>query len=83
MGGAGSAVLEVLAEVGSATPVLRLAVPDCFITHGSVPRLLDDIGLSPTKVAASVSARLLDLPEAPADEVSHADSTPTSRRRAR
>jgi 1-deoxy-D-xylulose-5-phosphate synthase len=83
MGGAGSAVLEVLAEVGSATPVLRLAVPDRFVTHGSVTRLLDDLGLSPEAVAASVAARLLDLPEPPADEVSHVDSAPTSRRRAR
>ena len=81
MGGAGSAVLEVLAEIGSATPVLRLAVPDAFITHGSVQRLLDDMGLSPAGIAVAIGARLLDLPEPATDEVSHADATPTSRRR--
>ncbi len=61
-GGAGSAVLETLAARGATTPVLRLAVPDRFITHGSVPELLEQIGLTPEGVSAAVAARLMDIP---------------------
>lgn len=45
-GGAGSAVLEVLAKHGICKPVLLLGVEDKVIEHGDSKKLLDDLGLS-------------------------------------
>lgn len=69
-GGAGSAVLEALADLGATVPVLRLAVPDCFVTHGATDLLLTEVGLTPQGVAGAVLGRLLDLdrPQASRDK---------------
>lgn len=40
VGGLGSAVIEFMAENGYTTKVTRLAIPDRFIEHGSMPQLL-------------------------------------------
>lgn len=61
MGGWGSAVCEVLSDAGITTPVLRLAVSDCFATHGAMAKLLCDAGLTPEGVCAAVLGRLSDL----------------------
>ena len=45
-GGAGSAVLEVLAKHGICKPVLLLGVEDKVTEHGDPKKLLDDFGLS-------------------------------------
>ena len=45
-GGAGSAVLEVLATHGICKPVLLLGVEDKVTEHGDPKKLLDDLGLS-------------------------------------
>jgi len=45
-GGAGSAVLEVLAKHGICKPVLLLGVADTVTEHGDPKKLLDDLGLS-------------------------------------
>ncbi len=60
-GGAGGAVLEALSDLGADTPVLRLAIPDCFVTHGAMPRLLDEVGLTPEAVCGAILGRLLDI----------------------
>jgi 1-deoxy-D-xylulose-5-phosphate synthase len=56
-GGFGSAVWEVLNEGGIAAPrILRIGIPDRFITHGA-PRLLHaEIGFTPERVAERVLA---------------------------
>ena len=46
LGGAGSAVLEVLAKHGICKPVLLLGVEDKVTEHGDPKKLLDDLGLS-------------------------------------
>jgi 1-deoxy-D-xylulose-5-phosphate synthase len=46
MGGFGSAVLEVLDEIGSSVPVVRIAWPDQFIEHGKVDALREKYGLT-------------------------------------
>lgn len=56
-GGFGSAVLEVLAAAGAEVPVLRCAVPDCFVPHGSMKQLLESVGLSGREVARRVLDR--------------------------
>ena len=45
-GGAGSAVLEVLAKHGICKPILLLGVEDKVTEHGDPKKLLDDLGLS-------------------------------------
>lgn len=45
-GGFGSAVVEFFADHGYAPHVVRLGLPDEFVPHGSVPRLLEVCGLS-------------------------------------
>jgi 1-deoxy-D-xylulose-5-phosphate synthase len=67
LGGFGGGVCEALADLRLETSVLRLAVPDCFITHGATSTLLADVGLTPAGVAAAVLGRFSDL-EPPAGE---------------
>ena len=51
-GGFGSAVHEFLAEAGiGAVALHHVGLPDRFITHGSVAQLLEEIGLSPARLA--------------------------------
>ena len=61
MGGAGSAVLEALADAGSAVPVMRLGLPDEFIEHGDPGKLLAGLGLDAAGIEASVRKRFADL----------------------
>ena len=61
MGGAGSAVLEVLAAEGIAIPVLQLGFPDEFIDHGDQLALLAGIGLDAAGIEQSIRARYASL----------------------
>jgi len=54
MGGAGSAVSEVLAAHGVSLPVLHLGIPDRFIEHGSRDTCLAAAGLDLAGLSASV-----------------------------
>ncbi len=54
-GGFGSAVLEHVAPTG--VPVVRLGLPDAFVTHGDRARLLQDVGLTAEAVAAAAMLR--------------------------
>ena len=57
MGGFGSAVHECLERHGlSATPMLRIALPESFVPHGKRDELLATVGLD----AAGIAARALD-----------------------
>jgi 1-deoxy-D-xylulose-5-phosphate synthase len=60
-GGAGSAVLEVLAAAGIEQPVLRLGLPDQFIDHGDTALLLRECGLDAEGIAAAVRHRFPEL----------------------
>ncbi len=57
MGGAGSAVMEVLADAGVNTPVLRLGLPDRFIEHGDPSKLLSMLGLDAAGIESSIRQR--------------------------
>ena len=57
MGGAGSAVMEVLADAGVSTPVLRLGLPDRFIEHGDPSKLLSMLGLDASGIEQSIRQR--------------------------
>ena len=57
MGGAGSAVLECLAEAGVLVPVLQLGLPDQFIEHGEHGKLLALCGLDAAGIEKSIVQR--------------------------
>ena len=50
-GGFGSAVLEEIGDPG--VSVLRFGLPDAFVPHGDRRRLLEDVGLTASAVAAA------------------------------
>ncbi|WP_265921436.1 1-deoxy-D-xylulose-5-phosphate synthase [Cupriavidus nantongensis] len=64
MGGAGSAVLEALAEAGIDKPVLTLGLPDRFVDHGDPAFLLQQCGLDAAGIERSVRERFgLEQPQ--------------------
>jgi len=62
MGGAGSAVLEALAEARIEIPVLNLGLPDVFSEHGDPARLLALYGLDAAGIEQSVQRRFGTTP---------------------
>jgi 1-deoxy-D-xylulose-5-phosphate synthase len=83
VGGFGAAVSEGLADMALVSPVLRLAVPDCFVTHGATSRLLADIGLTPDGVRDAVMGRLRGLDQGRTSSEGAPHDTTQSRRRSR
>ncbi len=57
MGGAGSAVLEALAEARIETPVLVLGLPDRFVEHGDPAKLMAMCGLDATGIEQQIVRR--------------------------
>jgi 1-deoxy-D-xylulose-5-phosphate synthase len=57
MGGAGSAVLELLAAEGLQVPVLQLGLPDRFVEHGDPAKLLSLCGLDAAGIEKSIVQR--------------------------
>ncbi|MFQ6615929.1 MAG: 1-deoxy-D-xylulose-5-phosphate synthase [Fidelibacterota bacterium] len=53
-GGFGSSVVSWLNEQGYGGKVVRLGIPDSFVSHGSRSRLLDSLGLSARKIRDTV-----------------------------
>ncbi len=61
MGGAGSAVAEVLAEQGLVRPILHLGLPDRFVEHGDHALLLTRCGLDAAGIERAVRATWAEL----------------------
>ena len=57
MGGAGSAVAEVLHQAGVVLPLLQLGLPDVFVEHGDPVQLMAQLGLDAAGVQASIEKR--------------------------
>lgn len=53
-GGFGDAVGNLIADHGLVNRVVRVGIPDCFVPHGGRDELLDEMGLSPEKLAQNV-----------------------------
>jgi 1-deoxy-D-xylulose-5-phosphate synthase len=54
-GGFGSAVWETLNETGTPIPrILRVGLPDCYVTHGKPALLHEEIGFTGSKIAERV-----------------------------
>src|SRR5450755_185931 len=62
MGGAGSAVLEALAEARIEIPVLALGLPDAFSEHGDPAKLLALYGLDAAGIEQSIQRRFGSTP---------------------
>ena len=60
LGGAGSAVCEALAPLGSEKRVLLLGLPDRFIDHGDPARLLASVGLDAQGIRSSIEKAMSD-----------------------
>jgi transketolase len=58
IGGLGSAIAELVAETISSPPLVRLGLNDCFGQSGNADDLLDFYGLTPTKIAKSITESL-------------------------
>jgi 1-deoxy-D-xylulose-5-phosphate synthase len=58
MGGAGSAVNEVLLAQHDSVPILNLGLPDQFVEHGGREELLSELGLDASGIQRSIQKRL-------------------------
>jgi 1-deoxy-D-xylulose-5-phosphate synthase len=60
-GGFGSAVWESLSEEGALAPrILRVGLPDRYVTHGAPALLHEEVGFTPERIAERVEAAVLD-----------------------
>jgi 1-deoxy-D-xylulose-5-phosphate synthase len=58
-GGFGSAVWEVLTEAGTAPPrILRVGLPDRYVTHGKPALLHKEIGFTGERIAERIRAAI-------------------------
>src|SRR5205807_6451454 len=51
MGGFGSAVWETLSEAGATPRILRVGLPDRYVTHGKPALLHEEVGYTPARIA--------------------------------
>jgi 1-deoxy-D-xylulose-5-phosphate synthase len=60
-GGFGTAVWECLSEDGAAAPrILRIGLPDRYVTHGAPALLYEEVGFTAERIAERVEAAVLD-----------------------
>jgi 1-deoxy-D-xylulose-5-phosphate synthase len=64
-GGFGSAVWETLSDAGLAARILRVGIPDRFVTHGAPALLHEEIGFTGSRIAERVRAAVEDHSEIP------------------
>src|SRR3954447_17943824 len=56
MGGFGSAVWESLSDGGLAPRILRVGLPDRYVTHGAPQLLHEEVGYTPERIAERIEA---------------------------
>jgi 1-deoxy-D-xylulose-5-phosphate synthase len=61
MGGAGSAVSELLAAENIVKPLLHLGLPDYYVEHAKPAQMLAECGLDQAGIEAAVRQRLQQL----------------------
>jgi 1-deoxy-D-xylulose-5-phosphate synthase len=59
-GGFGSAVWETLSEMGITPRILRVGLPDRYITHGKPALLHEEVGFTGAKIAERIARAILD-----------------------
>jgi 1-deoxy-D-xylulose-5-phosphate synthase len=63
MGGFGSAVWETLNQAhtpGASPRILRVGLPDRYVTHGAPKLLHEEVGYTPERIAERIEAAVLD-----------------------
>ncbi|HMD57823.1 MAG TPA: 1-deoxy-D-xylulose-5-phosphate synthase [Solirubrobacteraceae bacterium] len=63
-GGFGTAVWETLSETGTTPRILRVGLPDRYVTHGKPALLHEEVGFTGERIAERVAAAILDRPRA-------------------
>jgi 1-deoxy-D-xylulose-5-phosphate synthase len=64
-GGFGSGVWETLNEAGMAPRILRVGLPDRYVTHGKPALLHEEVGFTGKRIAERIQAAILDRHSAP------------------
>jgi len=59
MGGFGSAVWESLSEGGLTPRILRVGLPDRYVTHGAPALLHEEVGYTAERIAERIEAAVL------------------------
>jgi 1-deoxy-D-xylulose-5-phosphate synthase len=59
-GGFGSAVWETLNEAGTTPRILRVGLPDRYVTHGKPALLYEEVGYTGARIAERVAAAISD-----------------------
>jgi 1-deoxy-D-xylulose-5-phosphate synthase len=59
-GGFGSAVWETLSDAGVVARILRVGLPDRYVTHGSPALLHEEVGFTAERIAARIEAAVSD-----------------------
>jgi 1-deoxy-D-xylulose-5-phosphate synthase len=59
-GGFGTAVWEALHEGALAPRMMRVGLPDRFVTHGSPKLLYEEVGYTPERIAERIAGAVLD-----------------------
>jgi len=61
-GGFGSAVWETLSDAGITARILRVGLPDAFVTHGAPKLLHEEVEFTPERIAARVITAVGERP---------------------
>ena len=65
-GGFGSGVLETLSDAGvAASRVLRVGLPDRYVTHGAAKLLHEEVGFTGERIAERVEAAVTESSQVP------------------
>jgi 1-deoxy-D-xylulose-5-phosphate synthase len=59
-GGFGSAVWETLSDTGATPRILRVGLPDRYVTHGKPPLLHSEVGYTGQRIAERIEAAIHD-----------------------
>jgi 1-deoxy-D-xylulose-5-phosphate synthase len=65
-GGFGSAVWETLNDAGATPRILRVGLPDRYVTHGKPALLHEEVGYTGKRIAERVAAAIADHGQQPA-----------------
>jgi 1-deoxy-D-xylulose-5-phosphate synthase len=60
MGGFGSAVWEALSEGGGSPRIMRVGLPDRYVTHGAPSLLHEEVGFTAERIAERIESAVLD-----------------------
>ena len=59
-GGFGTGVMESLSESGQTPHILRVGLPDRYVTHGAPKLLHEEVGYTPERIAERIESAVLD-----------------------